>query len=165
MRGLAAAQLRLGILALSMLALCQIGGFQSASAAITERVVSNRNTGLAISGFDPVSYFTDAAVIPGRAELEASQGGAVWRFSNENNRLFFLAHPEIYAPRFGGYDPVDLARGAIVPGRPQLWLIVGQRLYLFSRQENRDAFASAPIPLSETAGARWPVLSATLADY
>jgi hypothetical protein len=29
-------------------------------AATTERVVVDRNSGLAISGFDPVAYFTDA---------------------------------------------------------------------------------------------------------
>jgi hypothetical protein len=33
--------------------------------------------------------------------------GAVWRFRNEESRLF-VAHPEIYGPQFGGYDPVDL---------------------------------------------------------
>jgi hypothetical protein len=32
----------------------------SAWAAVTERVVVNRYSGLAIDGFDPVAYFTDA---------------------------------------------------------------------------------------------------------
>ncbi len=34
---------------------------------------------------------------------------------------------------FGGYDPVDVARGIAVAGNPYFWLISGQRLYLFSR--------------------------------
>ena len=39
-------------------------------AATTEWVVTNRYTGLAIDGFDPVAYFVDAAPKEGRAELE-----------------------------------------------------------------------------------------------
>ncbi len=136
-----------------------------AAAAFTERVVSDRHTGLAIGGYDPVAYFTDAKALPGSPGLEAAQGGAVWRFRNADNRKFFLARPEIYAPQFGGYDPVDLARGAIVAGQPQLWLVVGSRLYLFSREDNRDAFAAKPGHFAGEAGNRWPALSATLADY
>ncbi len=33
--------------------------------AVTERVVVNRHTGLAIDGFDPVAYFTDAEAAKG----------------------------------------------------------------------------------------------------
>jgi hypothetical protein len=39
-------------------------------AATTEYVVVDRNTGLAISGFDPVAYFTEGAPTPGRGEFE-----------------------------------------------------------------------------------------------
>ncbi len=35
-------------------------------AATTERIVADRHTGLAISGFDPVAYFTDAVPRMGR---------------------------------------------------------------------------------------------------
>ena len=51
--------------------------------------------------------------------------GAVWRFRNEGNRASFVAHPEIYGPQFGGYDPVDLARGVTVAGNPWFWLDSG----------------------------------------
>ena len=134
-------------------------------AAFTERVVSDRYTGLAIGGYDPVAYFTDAQALPGDPAFEAEQGGAIWRFRNADNRRFFLARPDVYAPQFGGYDPVDLARGAIVAGRPQLWLVAGGRLYLFSREDNRDAFAASPARLAGEAAERWPDLRATLADY
>ncbi|MFX8410437.1 hypothetical protein ABTL60_19400, partial [Acinetobacter baumannii] len=36
------------------------------------RVVTNRYSGLAIEGFDPVAYFTDAAATQGRPEFEAA---------------------------------------------------------------------------------------------
>lgn len=136
----------------------------AAGAATTERVVVNRYTGLAIEGFDPVAYFVDARPMPGLADFEASQAGAVWRFRNEGNRASFTAHPEVYGPRFGGYDPIDLARGVTVAGTPRFWLISGQRLYLFGREENRDAFAADAERILREANARWPELERNLAQ-
>ncbi len=133
-------------------------------AATTERLVVDRLTGLALGGTDPVAYFTDARMLTGRPDIELSAQGAVWRFRNEDNRAFFLAAPEIYAPQFGGYDPVDVARGVAVAGRPRLWLIRDQRLYLFSREESRDAFAADPGKIRQVAVAGWPGVRETLAQ-
>ena len=99
----------------------------------------------------------------GQPGFEVSEAGAVWRFRNEGNRAFFLAHPEIYGPQFGGYDPTDLARGVTRAGNPQVWLIMGQRLFLFGRAESRDAFAADPARFVREAKARWPGLQQTLA--
>lgn len=131
-------------------------------AGTTERVVTDRFTGLAISGFDPVAYFTDARPLPGDPAYELSEEGVVWRFHNEGNRASFAANPEIYGPQFGGYDPVDVARGVAYPGNPQLWLVVNQRLYLFGREESRDAFAAAPAGVLAEARKRWTVLRSEL---
>ena len=135
----------------------------AAWAATTERVVVNRYSGLAIEGFDPVAYFTDAMAAQGLPDFEAREAGAVWRFRNEGNRASFVAHPEIYGPQFGGYDPTELARGVTFAGNPRFWLIVGQRLYLFGREETRDAFAADPANILQEAKARWPELENGLA--
>lgn len=139
------------------------GGPSPAAAQTTERVIVNRYTGLAIEGYDPVAYFTDARAEPGRPDFEASHAGAVWRFRNESNRASFVAYPGIYGPRFGGYDPIDLARGVTYAGNPRLWLIVNQRLYLFGREQNRDVFAADPASALREADARWPALEQGLA--
>lgn len=127
-------------------------------AATTERIVVNRFSGIAIEGFDPVAYFVDGGPELGKAEFEANLWGAVWRFRNEGNRASFLAHPEIYGPQFGGYDPADIARGVIVAGNPRFFVISAQRLYLFSREDNRDAFAANPERFLYEVGKRWPAL-------
>jgi hypothetical protein len=152
----------LGGLVLARLAAAGLSG-STARAATTERVVVNRFTGLAIEGYDPVGYFVDARPEVGLQDFEASQAGAVWRFRNEGNRASFVAHPEIYGPQFGGYDPVDLARGVTVAGNPRFWSIAGQRLYLFSREDNRDSFAAHPARVLREANARWPQLEQNLA--
>ncbi|WP_424591853.1 YHS domain-containing (seleno)protein [Bradyrhizobium sp.] len=133
-------------------------------AATTERVVVNRYSGLAIEGYDPVAYFSESLAIQGLPDFEASEAGVVWRFRNEGNRASFVAHPEIYGPQFGGYDPVDLGRGVTYAGNPRFWLVIGQRLYLFGREENRDAFATDPSRFLEDANARWPGLQQNLSQ-
>ena len=135
-----------------------------AAAATTERIVTNRFNGLAIEGFDPLAYFVDGRPEKGLAEFEVSRGGAVWRFRNEGNRASFIAHPEVYGPQFGGYDPVDVARGVTVAGNPLFWLVLGKRLYLFAREENRDTFAADPGPFLKQATSRWPELEEKLAQ-
>lgn len=136
----------------------------AARAATTERVVVNHYSGLAIEGFDPVAYFTDSAAVQGQVEFEASEAGAVWRFRNEGNRASFVAHPDIYGPQFGGYDPVDVGRGVTYAGNPRLFLVSEQRLYLFGREDNRDAFAANPGRFLKNANARWPGLQEKLAQ-
>ena len=130
----------------------------AARAATTERVIANRYSGLAIEGYDPVAYFVDARPMMGLPDFEASQAGVVWRFRNEGNRASFVAHPDIYGPQFGGYDPVDLARGVTVAGNPRFWLISGERLYLFGLEQHRDAFAADSARILRRANSRWPAL-------
>ena len=136
----------------------------AAQAATTERVVVNRYSGLAIEGFDPVAYFTESQAARGLPDFEAREAGAVWRFRNEGNRASFVAHPEIYGPQFGGYDPVDLGRGVTYAGSPRFWAIADQRLYLFGREENRDAFTTNPARFLKDATVRWPALEQGLAQ-
>src|SRR5260370_2058079 len=134
----------------------------AAHAATTERVVVNRFSGLAIEGFDAVAYFIDREPVLGSADFEASQAGAVWRFHNEGNRAFFVAHPEIYGPQFGGYDPTDVARGVTFAGNPRFWVISGERLYLFGLEAHRDAFAADPDRVLHQAHPRRPALQPDL---
>jgi len=41
--------------------------------------------------------------------------------------------------------------------------VVGQRLYLFGREQHRDAFAADPAGILREARARWPALERGLA--
>lgn len=96
------------------------------SAAPSDRIVVKDLAGLAVSGFDPVAYFTDANPKIGRPDMELRLEGAVWRFRNEGNLAAFAEHPEVYSPRFGGYDPVAIACGASVRDHPLFWTVTGE---------------------------------------
>ena len=131
-------------------------------AATTEYVVVDRNTGIAIAGFDPVAYFTDSDARLGRGSLEYAHAGTVWRFRNEGNRAAFEVEPDFYMPRFGGYDPVGVARGVGVPGDPRLWLIAADRLYFFYSEEARAAFSADPEQVAAAADKMGPAVQQTL---
>jgi YHS domain-containing protein len=140
------------VLALTVLA-------QVVSAA---RVVIDPRTGLALYGFDPVGYFTDGKPLIGRAELEFPFAGATWRFHNEGNRAAFSEHPEVYMPRYGGYDPVSMVRGVALPGHPDLWVMFKSQVYLFASPAARNAFLVDPPGVIVGAAAKWPDLQRSL---
>lgn len=131
-------------------------------AATTEQIVTDRNSGLAIHGFDPVGYFTEGAPTLGRGEYEYRHAGVVWRFRNSGNLAAFAADPDIYMPRYGGYDPVGVGRGAPLAGDPRHWIIVEQRLYLFQSPENKAIFAVDSARAEAAADEHWPKVLKTL---
>jgi hypothetical protein len=153
---------RLAVAVLVGFAACGGIGASRAQAA-DDPIVVNPNTGLAISGFDPVAYFTDRKPTFGRPDLELRAEGVVWRFRNEGDRAAFADHPEVYTPRFGGYDPVAVARGQSVPGHPLFWAVAGQRLYLFYSAEARATFLAEPGRIIARATRKWPAVVRTIA--
>jgi hypothetical protein len=149
---------------LAVLALAFTGLPLVPRAATTERVVIDRHTGLALYGIDPVAYFTDRKPTAGREDFELRHAGAIWRFENEGNRAAFAANPEVYMPRFGGYDPVGISRGVARPGTPVLWVIRDQQLYLFYTADARATFLASPADLIAAAAARWSAVRNELAE-
>jgi hypothetical protein len=135
-----------------------------AFAATTERVVTNPRTGLAIDGFDPVAYFVDGAARSGRTEFEFRYRDAIWRFANPGNQAAFAAGPAQYEPRLGGYDPIAIGRGAPTPGNPEIWQIVGHKLFLFYSEETKSEFAADPARAMAQADARWQDVLKVLAQ-
>jgi hypothetical protein len=59
-------------------------------------------------------------------------------------------------PKFGGYDPIGVSRGVAVAGNPNVWLISGERLYLFYDRARLEKFAGDADRLSAEAERKWP---------
>jgi len=131
------------------------------SAAVSP-IVTDPQTGIAIGGFDPVAYFTEAAPQLGRADTELTLSGTTWCFRNEGNRAAFADQPDVYVPQFGGYDPVAIARGTSVAGNPLVWLISAERLYFFYDAKARAEFIAAPQRVIDAAERRWADVRRTL---
>jgi hypothetical protein len=141
-----------------------LGTFTSAACAdsLTQRIVVDWHSGLAISGYDPVAYFTDGKPMAGSPGFELRYGGVVWRFCNIGNRAAFAARPDVYMPQYGGYDPVGVARGLAVAGDPELWTIVGERLFLFHDDAERKKFLANSVRFLALSRREWPEVMVTL---
>ncbi|MEL6901855.1 MAG: YHS domain-containing (seleno)protein [Cyanobacteria bacterium J06606_4] len=116
--------------------------------------------GIAISGADPVAYFTDAAFVPGSSEFSHEWKGATWQFATAENRDRFAENPEQYAPQFGGYCAWAVGQNALAAIDPNAWSIVDDKLYLNANQRIQDRWSKdipGNIALAET---NWPTLSA-----
>ena len=107
-----------------------LGASVPASAAPPAAPVSTDGNGLAISGYDPVAYFTMGRPAPGSPAFEQRWNGATWRFASAENRDRFNANPEAFAPAFGGYCAWAVSQNYLAPGDPLYWRIVDGRLYL-----------------------------------
>lgn len=90
---------------------------------------------LALSGYDAVSYFKDGSPTKGNPEFSYKWMDATWRFSSAENLNSFKAEPEKYAPQYGGYCAFGASQGHLVPGDPQAWKIVDNKLYLNYNRE------------------------------
>jgi hypothetical protein len=87
-------------------------------------------SGLALHGYDAVSYFEGSTPLAGNPQFEQSWGGAKWRFANASNRDRFAAAPERYAPEFGGYCAKAVSENHTADVDPLAYKIVDDKLYL-----------------------------------
>ncbi len=111
---------------------------------VQEKVITDRWTGAAIGGFDPVAYFVDHRPVQGNVSHLLVQDGIAWHFQSESNLAAFQESPETYRPVFGGYDPVMVASGLPVAGYPHIFAIVDGRLT--SSGNRKTAISSSGMP-------------------
>lgn len=122
----------------------------------------DNRTGLALSGFDPVAYFLNDAAVPGLPDYELIHNGAVWRFASAANRDAFREAPQVYTPRFGGFDASGVADGRAIDADPRHFAVLGSRLYFFRSDENRQRFLNEAA-LQAKAVERWPTVATLVA--
>lgn len=127
-----------------------------------EAMQRDNRTGLALSGFDPVAYFLSDAAVPGLAAYELIHEGAVWRFASAANRDAFREAPQVYTPRFGGFDASGVAEGRVVDADPRRFAVIGAQLYFFRSDESRRRFL-AEAALRAKAQERWPTVATAIA--
>jgi hypothetical protein len=88
---------------------------------------------LAIKGYDPVAYFTDGKPTQGLPDIEYEWDDHRYRFPSEQHRELFKADPVRYAPQFGNFCAMALAKGEVVVANPENWLINDGKLYVFGK--------------------------------
>ena len=86
--------------------------------------------GLAIDGYDTVSYWTENKAIEGKKEFTYEWGGAKWRFSTQENLDLFKATPVKYLPEYGGHCAYAMSDDRLVGVDPEVFEILDGKLYL-----------------------------------
>jgi YHS domain-containing protein len=85
---------------------------------------------LAIKGYDPVAYFTEAKPVLGDAKYSAQHLGATYHFSSAEHKSLFEGNPDKYAPQYGGYCAFGVSKEYKFDIDPQAWAVVDDKLYL-----------------------------------
>jgi hypothetical protein len=122
---------------------------------IEQHVVADPHSGLALFGFDPVTYHVEQRARPGLQDYELRHQNLVWRFRSAANREAFRADPSAYIPAFGGNDGFSVSQGVMAPGDPETFAMTARGVVLFRTPENRDRFTS-DADLRRKAVADWP---------
>lgn len=156
-------QIRKQILTIAAAALVLAAASPAAAASLVTNIVTDPLTGVAIDGYDPVTYFTEPLPLPGSPDHEYYWGGVPWYFVSEANRDVFMRAPEVYAPQYGGHCSMSLARGYLSDGKPRFYVIEKMQLHLFYSAANREAFLLSPEQAVTEATTNWSALGADLA--
>lgn len=92
-----------------------------------------KDSHLAISGYDPVAYFPEGGGKPAKGDpkITAQYNGAVYQFTSAANRDRFLANPARYEPAHGGWCSWAMREGDKVEVDPRSFIVKGGRLFLF----------------------------------
>lgn len=113
--------------------------------ALADPAVFIDNKGVALSGYDPVAYFTVKTPVKGQPLLSARYQDATYLFSSEENRTAFLIEPSKYAAQYGGYCAYAASLGKKAPGDPTQWKVVNDKLYLnFDERIQKQWLADVP---------------------
>jgi YHS domain-containing protein len=88
--------------------------------------------GIAIQGYDTVTFFTKKEAVKGKAEFAYERLGAKWLFASQENLTLFKENPEKYSPEYGGHFARCVSENCISK-KPfaGYFDIVNGKLYLF----------------------------------
>ncbi len=93
--------------------------------------VYNLKKGLALDGYNPVSYF-DHKPMEGKPNFKYVYKGSTYHFTGAASMAKFKVNPEKYAPAYGGWCAYAMGEnGDKVKIDPQTYKITDGKLYLF----------------------------------
>ena len=91
-------------------------------------LIQTDSRGVALGGYDPVTYFSQSQPAKGDPKIEATYHGALYHFVSQENRESFEKDPAKFAPAYGGYCGYAASVGKVRPANPLLWSIVDGQL-------------------------------------
>ena len=130
----------------------------SASVFAGELVSVSGASNAALSGFDPVAFFTEAKPVNGSPFISAEHQGATYFFASEEHKKLFTAAPAKYAPQFGGFCAFGVALDKLFPVDISTWQVRDSKLYLNLNADILKKFNADFSGNVATANKNWPGL-------
>ena len=122
----------------------------------SNRVISDgAHRNLMLKGYDPVAYFTVGKPMLGKVEIAAQHNGLDYRFVSEEHKKAFLAEPDRYVPKYGGFCSQGAAYALMFGGEPEVFQIIDGRLFVYGDTVARDSWNSSPKKHLEYAEHYW----------
>jgi YHS domain-containing protein len=92
----------------------------------------NIENGVAIQGYDPVTYFTQSKAIKGNKDYAVTVEGITYYFASAADRELFKKDYKKYEPQYGGWCAYAMgATNSKVDIDPESFKIANGKLYLF----------------------------------
>lgn len=130
----------------------------TAQAAPTKVVLNKSSRGIALAGYDPVSYFSGSAPVKGDPGFTSTHLGGTYLFATAANRDLFAKDPTKYAPQFGGYCGYGASRGYLAPVDPEAFTIMDGRLILQNSKSVLELWKKDPAGRLKLADGNWPTI-------
>ncbi|MEO9965286.1 MAG: YHS domain-containing (seleno)protein [Reichenbachiella sp.] len=112
-------------------------------------------SGIALKGYDAVSYFVSDKPAKGSEAYQYQWKDAIWQFASEDNKNSFAANPSKYAPQFGGYCSFAVSTGFSAGADPTSYKIKDEKLYLFNGPEVLAEVEKSGEQFWEIASLKW----------
>lgn len=111
--------------------------------------------GVAVGGYDPVSYFSGQAQ-KGDPAIVSIVDGAVYRFASLENKAAFDAEPSKFRPQYGGFCAYGASQGAKFPTDPETGTVVDGKLYFNKNKSVAELWQKDRAALIAKADETWP---------
>lgn len=121
--------------------------------------------GLALGGYDPVSYFQENGPKLGNPLVLVKIQGSDFAFVSEQTKKEFLKNPEKYLPQFNGFCAYGLSRGYKAKTDPDAYSIVKGKLYLNYDLSVREKWNSDRTAYIKKANENWPTIKSATKIY
>jgi YHS domain-containing protein len=121
-------------------------------------LVFTNKKGVALQGYDPVSYFTEGNPAKGDPKIEATFNGALYHFVSQQHRETFEKNPVKYAPAYGGFCGYAASIGKVRPSDPLLWSIVDGQLIVQHAKSALELWQKDVAGNKTKADKNWPLL-------
>ncbi|MEQ1634363.1 MAG: YHS domain-containing (seleno)protein, partial [Planctomycetota bacterium] len=102
-----------------------------ASAELRKKAFRLDGTGLALQGYDPLSYFDKAGPKLGSKQYQHEERGVTYHFVSKENRDAFKSDPQKWEPPYGGWCAYAVIDGEKVEVDPTNFAIHDGKVYLF----------------------------------